>query len=277
MEGWQGMLFRKKDSKVEFTTYEADSLYYDQYIAPQQAPSKKRYKKRVEEIEDYYYQIDDVNEAIKTVDNRNRSNIFVKVIVVLIAYIAFIVIGIFSTSYTTNEIGEKEPQIINFSILKERESFYRLREQYLIIRNIIFRINEIDLQFLENKEGELFMISTQYQDVLPEIDRVLPIARAIVVDTKYNSLKKQAESIYESIAIYLQKMGSSLIENNKTTYEEALTWRKKYFYDFERFRLNLIEFSKIVKIEDKSLVDNLPEIFSLETEMDNFSIDIDKE
>lgn len=273
------MLFKKKKQKLEYTTYEADSLYYEQFIAPQETPSKRKrfYKKKQREPEDYYqedyYQIDNSSE----IENGRRFNISVKAIIAVVIYILFLTVGIFSTSYITNEVGERKPQIINLSILEERENFYKLKEQYLIIKNILFMANEIDEQFLKNREEDLFKISTQYQDILPQIDKVLPVARAIVVDTKYNSLKKQAESIYESIAIYLQKMGSALIDKNKTTYEEALTWRRKYFYDFENFRLNLIEFSKIVKIEDDSLTENLPEIFSLETEMDDFFANTNKQ
>ena len=139
-----------------------------------------------------------------------------------------------------------------------------------MIKSIIAATNEIDEAFLQSSDDDLFKISTQYQDILPQIDKMLPMARAIVVDIKYNSLKKQAESIYESIAIYLQKMGTALIEKNQETFEEALTWRDKYFYDFEQFRLNMIEFSKIVKIEDKSLTEDLPEIFSLTGETDSY-------
>ena len=87
----------------------------------------------------------------------------------------------------------------------------RLRDQYYVIKSIIAATNEIDEAFLQSSDDDLFKISTQYQDILPQIDKMLPMARAIVVDIKYNSLKKQAESIYESIAIYLQKMGTALI------------------------------------------------------------------
>lgn len=262
------MLFkRKKKQDLNYTTYEADSYYYEQFIA-QEAQPQKTYKSISTDEFDDYYSTDDYGVPGKRAGK--RFHVSPKVIVFIVAYILFVAVGAFSTSFTTNEIGERKAQIVDVSMLMERESFYKLREQYLIIKNLLFMINEIDQQFLISGEDELFMISTQYQDILPQIDKVLPVARAIVVDTKYNSLKKQAENIYESIAIYLQKMGSALIEKNDVTFEEALTWRRKYYHDFEKFRLNLIEFSRIVKIEDESLVDNLPEIFSIDTEMDDF-------
>ncbi len=259
------MLFRRKRNDPEYTTYEADDFYYyEQYMNETPSP-RKTFKKPSTKQEDYYG-FDDGN----VVDKERRFNTSVKVIIGLIVYILFITIGIFSTTSITNEIGEKRAQVINLSILEERESFYKLRDQYYVIKSIIAATNEIDEAFLQSSDDDLFKISTQYQDILPQIDKMLPMARAIVVDIKYNSLKKQAESIYESIAIYLQKMGTALIEKNQETFEEALTWKDKYFYDFEQFRLNMIEFSKIVKIEDKSLTEDLPEIFSLTGETDSY-------
>ena len=137
-------------------------------------------------------------------DKERRFNTSVKVIIGLIAYILFITIGIFSTTSITNEIGEKRAQVINLSILEERESFYKLRDQYYVIKSIIAATNEIDEAFLQSSDDDLFKISTQYQDILPQIDKMLPMARAIVVDIKYNSLKNKPK-VFMKVLQYIYR------------------------------------------------------------------------
>lgn len=244
------VLFRKKNKFPEYTTYEADEYYYEEYINPNSS-----YKKIKNTSYDNYGSFDDIDDR--------RINLSTKVIVAIALYTSFLIIGIMSTTIVTNEIGEKEAIVVTVSMMEERESYYKIREHYHIIKNLINQVNELDMLFLQINDEELFSLSTQYQDLLPQIDKALPLARAIAVDPKYRNLKKQAESIYESIAIYLQKIGSALAEKNKITFDEAVTWRDKYFYDFEQFRVNMIEFAKMVRLEDQSLIEDLPEIFSI--------------
>lgn len=267
------MLFKRKNKEPEYTTYEADEYYYEEYIAKTQEPPKKprRTLKTPSYDEGYGYEGNYSLESFEDDETQRRlSNLSSKILVALVLYGFFLGIGFVSTSSYPNEIGEEKALVVNIAMLEERENYYSVRDQYSVLKSIVMQVNEIDEMFNQSNEEQFFGLAAQYQDVLPQIDKMLPLARAMSIDPKYRNLKNQSVSIYESIAIYLQKMGTALIEKNTTAFEEAITWREKYLYDFEQFRHNMIEFSKMVKIEDDNLVENLPEIFPLDTERISF-------
>ena len=171
--------------------------------------------------------------------------------------------GVFSTSFVSNEIGDKKPQIIDIETRENRVSYDKLKTQYFVLNRILTQITVTDREFMASSQDEFFIMSTKYQDYLPQIDKALPGAKALTVETKYGSIKKQVETVYNDIAVFLQKMGAGLANKDLKSYEEAITWRDKAFYDFDQLRLNMIEFSKIVKVDPEVFMEDLPDLFPL--------------
>ena len=253
--------WNKRKEELEYTRYEADDFYYqDEYSEPQIERKTTKRKKRKKKTEDLYYDEFEIEE------DGLRSKLLQKVIIIASIYLLFIAIGAFSTPFIPNEVGKKEAHVVNIETRKNRESFNKINAQYIALKSLLFEINQIDLEFLESVEGRdnFFAMSTKYQDLLPQIDKVLPGAKAMVLDHKYTSLKNQVLEIYEDIAIYLQKMGTALSSDDMTSFNEAISWRDKAYQDFEKLRLNLMEFAKLVKINPEIFTEDLPEIFPLE-------------
>lgn len=244
----------KKKKKVEYTTYEADELYYQETIEEINPPQNRRRDKKNRQSRGRDESSYGLYKRKAAPVNEKGVGLFSKITLIIVAaYILFLVTGIITTTYTEGGDGKKRAQVITIAMMKERESFYKIKEHYHKMQNLIIDIEETDAVLANSEDEDWFKISVKYQDILPRIDKILPSARAMDVNFKYENIKNQVGGIYESIAIYLQKMGTALIDKNATTYEEALTWQAKYKYDFEQFRLNMIEFAKMVNIQDEEL------------------------
>lgn len=237
------MFFKKKK---DYAMYEADAYYDDS---------------------DYIYNSDNISsEDTKTIENsvlklsyeKRPSLITTKVTVVVILYIVFLAIGIFSTSFFTNELGIKEAQIVTVTLREERESYYLLRKQYFIIKELLNEIQKIDNKLGETDENQYFVYATEYDNLLTGIDDNLTLAKGLAVDPKYRILQAQIVELYQQdISIYLQKMGIALSKKDAVILEEALSWRDQMFSDFEQLEKNMVTFAKVVKLEDKQLYDDL--------------------
>lgn len=219
------MWFRKKD--VDYTTYEADEAYYDDTME---------------------------NEDSASWDKRSFA-VSTKIVVALIIYVFFLVIGIFSTSFVSNPVtGVKEAQIITVQMHEEHVSYNLLKEQYLIIRDLLTQTQKIDSGFQESHGDQSFIYATKYENLLSVIDKNIPKAKGLAVDSKYNTLLNQVVNIYTNdLAIYLQKMTTALSQQDQTAFLEAMSWREQTITDFEKLRKNMKAFASAVKIEDQDL------------------------
>lgn len=222
--------FFKKGKDVDYTIYEADEYYAETYEDEDSASS--------------------------------GTPLFfsTKIALVVMGYVFFLVIGIFSTSFITNPItGHKEAQIITVQLREERRSYALLKEHYLIIRDLLQKTQEIDNDFQKAEKDQSFVYATKYESLLPLIDQNIPRAKGLAVDSKYRTLLNQVVNIYTNdLPIYLQKMATALSQQDQTTFLEAMSWREQTIEDFERLRENMKAFAGIVKLEDKDLEQPVP-------------------
>jgi hypothetical protein len=263
------MWFKKKQ-EPEYKRFEADSYYYEEnyideysynYEEPKEQKKRKKEKKAKEpkrakrqESPNYYVQ------SVEDLQGKRRSKKLLVFLTVLFLYIAFIGVGYLSTSFVENEVGEKAPQVADLKMREDRENFAMLRAEYYALTNTMEKINEIDDELgVTGKDGH-FLISTKYYETLPDVDSTLPKLKALDIDQKFANIQVQTVGVYESIAIYLQKMGKSLAEGDEVAFDEAMTWREQFIGDYLNLSMNLREFARLVRIDTKTIEDKTIEM-----------------
>lgn len=254
-------MFRKKNKEPEYTFYEADDFYADEHMNEYAPRKKKKGRGNKNGEADSYY-----NESYEEYEKNAKTNRSTKIIIVIAVYAIFVIIGVFSTSFMTNEVGKREAQIIDVRLREERENYYTLKAQYFAIKDLLVMVQETDNKLAKSADENTFVYSTEYQNILSNLDKqgYLPTAKSMVVSDKYSTLKKQTVTIYDDLSYYLQKMSAALSNRDNEQLNQALSWRKKTFDDFENFRSNMREFSKLIKIEEAEFENTQP-IFSTKT------------
>lgn len=163
-------------------------------------------------------------------------------------YISFLGIGFFSTNYLVDESGKSVPQVANVAMREDREVYRKLNEHYLILCELMEQCAAIDAKIPVTSSENLFLLATEYESLLPVIDKQITRARGLAIPSKYNSLKTQIATIYDSVSIYLQKMGTALTEKNSTALSEAISWQEKAAADLAQFEINMQAFADMVRL-----------------------------
>lgn len=198
--------------------------------------------------DDFLYE----DEDYESYENDRQNNFKLKLIAITMFYVCFLVLGIFSTSFTINNVGEKEAQVVTVNLREEREYYFEIREHYFTLTNLMMEIETIDQRLTSANEAAYFEISTQYSDKLTIINSRITSAKALNMPKKYESIKNQAISLYDVSSIYLQKISSALVSKDNKTLEEAITWKETMHNEYASFKNNMFNFSKMIKLNDKT-------------------------
>lgn len=240
------MLFRKKDN-FDIPRYEADDEYYmeNYYYTDQTYPRNPGKPKKGKMNDDYYY---DVYEEYKSSDKSRKIK---KILIGLGIYLAFLTLGICSTSFTVNELGHKEAQIVTVTLREERRYYDLLAKEYNYMAQMIEDIKKLDQRFLNGEWTEnAFALAAEYEDLLPTIDIRLPRVKALEVPQKYNVIKTAMVNLYkDDIALYLQNMSKALATNNATALKNAVSWSQEISIHLRQLQNNLSELAMIVKLD----------------------------
>lgn len=221
-------------------------------------PFKKKEEYTFYEADEYYAENGYEEEPAS---EEERSLLFsTKVVLFIIAYIFFLAIGIFSTSFITDPVtGKREAQVVTVQLHEERKSYELLKEQYMILYELLKKTQEIDSEFFASGSSQPFAYATKYESLLPIIDRNIPRAKGLPVDSKYRTLQNQVVNLYvNDLSIYLQKMSTALAQRDETAFKEGLSWREKTILDYQQLKENMKVFARLVKIEDKDLEKPIP-------------------
>lgn len=207
----------------------------------------KKVNKKVMSKDEYRKMVDEeyMNEAVQ-----KKQRIKTILFSICIIYAFVLIVGIIYTPFYEKD-GQKQGAVITVSIFEERESYNAIREHYVELSKLLIQVNNIDSKMKNATPNDYFDLSSQYQALLPEIDKSLSKAKAMKVDTKYAPIKALVTTTYNDLAIYLQKMGTALNTSSDATFKEAITWNQKSFEDYNALKSNLYQFSDKVKIKEK--------------------------
>ncbi len=175
-------------------------------------------------------------------------------LIVICLYIAFVIFGMLCTEYYIDDNGYRQPIEVNFSYLREREDYRELKKQFDSISELMVDITIIDIH-LSNEEYTGMEAVTYYNKILNEqVDIMIPKITALELGQEQVVMQETMETLLSNdIAVYLQKMVEGLRTGNADSIQTALVWRDKAFSSFEVLRTDMINLSKRVKSDYRSI------------------------
>lgn len=175
-------------------------------------------------------------------------------LIVICLYVAFVVFGMLCTEYYIDDNGYRQPIEVNFSYLSEREDYRELKKQFDGISDLMVDITIIDIH-LSNEEYTSMEAVTYYNKILNEqVDIMIPKITALELGQEQVVMQETMETLLSNdIAVYLQKMVEGLRTGNPDSIQTALVWRDKAFSSFEVLRTDMINLSKRVKSDYRSI------------------------
>lgn len=238
-------MFRRKKNKID-SFWEAnldDSEFYSAPSPNRLVPEGRTRKKNREDYREEYYESE---------ENKRTQRAFWAVVLVA-AYIGFVILGAVSTSYITDPFGNKEAQVITVALREEREFYRTLLGHLMVQQEILKKVYELDERLMTTQPQDYFALATSYQDILDQIDKYIVLAKAMAIPTRYGSLKSQIVDSYNNCAVYLQKIASALSNRDAETLAQALSWRLEAYNSYNRVRDNVATFATMVKIDPASM------------------------
>lgn len=180
-----------------------------------------------------------------------------KIIILIIGgialYIGFLYLGYSSTSFKTNEVGERVGVVVNLSDREGQEDYERLKGYYKAL-GLLF--DEVYLMENNIQTGayDSFTYATKYNEILQKIDSYMSGVVVANVDEKYYDMKTSINNSFNNFAIYCQKMNTALTNDSYEQYLQANTWLKTSEQSYEELSQKFLDFGNSVKIyNDKDL------------------------
>ena len=201
-------------------------------------------------------------EKEKPATKREKLHRFVKrhwlksLLLLLCGYLLFFIFGMLVSDYYIDENGVRQPIVLSFDYMKEREDYRQLRQHYDAISDLIIDITVIDIH-LANEDITNMEAATQYTALLNEkVDIMIPKITAMELSDDQVVLQKSMETLLSNdIAVYLQKMIEGVKTGNPDSIKTGLTWRDKFLSSFDVIRNDMILLCGRVKADSTDIKD----------------------
>lgn len=233
-------MFRKKNDD-HYYTYEADEPfeYEDSYVQRNNGNYDHDYN-----TTNYHDECEYESTSKGKISSKST-----KILIVTGVYIVFLIIGIFTTTYTKTIDGKNQAQIISVSLRQEREEYYKLREHYLTLKEIIAEINNIDSQLSKSDSGDIYSFTLKYEDIVPAIKNDMSLAENMPLRS-HISLKDLLITVYQDTSNYLTKKSTALTRKDAAMIKDASVLKKTLNENFNQFVEDMKSVSKSVMIDD---------------------------
>lgn len=175
-------------------------------------------------------------------------------LIVLCAYAVFFMFGMLISDYYVDENGIRQPIVLSFDYLNDREDYKQLRRHYDAISDLVVDITIIDIH-LANDEITAMEAATQYASVLNEkVDIMIPKINAMELGEEQIVIQESMETLLSNdIAVYLQKMIDGLKTGNTASINTAMVWRDKFLSAFNVIRGDMTLLCEKVKVDATSI------------------------
>lgn len=169
-------------------------------------------------------------------------------LIVLCSYFVFFLFAMLVSDYFVDENGVRQPIVVSFDYLADREDYTELRTHYDDISSLIVDITIVDIH-LANEDITAMEAATQYSAILNEqVDLMIPKITAMELGDEQVVLQQSMETLLSNdIAVYLQKMIDGLKTGNTDSIHTALVWRDEFLASFDVIRGDMTNLCKRVK------------------------------
>lgn len=167
----------------------------------------------------------------KGTSQRSPSNpngrLWVKILLtIVILYVAFLIIGVISTEYYTDEEGKEIPIKSDIQTLEDRDDYDTLTEYISKAREIMRDITIIDIKLL-NGAINYGQASVQYENILnKQIEIIIPQLKTENIQIRNEHIRQNLQVIFSNdMALYLQLVIKGLNEQDMKSINDAAAWK----------------------------------------------------
>ena len=171
----------------------------------------------------------------------------------IMLYIGFLYLGYSTTSFKTNEVGEKVGVVVTLADRAGQEDYERLKGYYKAL-GLLFDEVYLMEENIQTGAYDSFTYATKYNEILQKIDAYMSGVVVVNIDEKYLDMKNSINGCFNDFAIYCQKMNTALTNDSYEQYLQANTWLKTSEISYENLSQKFLDFGNSVKIyDDKDL------------------------
>ena len=183
-----------------------------------------------------------IDDAAKSVRRQRFVRRFVSalriLVILLSAYLCFLIYGLANTDFIYNDDGKVVPEILTVSDIKKLKEYEQIQAFYLRARIIYEDILRLDYKLSVNPDAEL-SIAMDYTKELEVVDKFLTDIKGAEYDSGYYKLYENMTNWAKTdVALYLQYMSEALTSNNEEAASNALTCRNIVYDDFASISKN---------------------------------------
>lgn len=188
--------------------------------------------------------------------NPNGSLLIKILLIIAILYVLFLILGVLTTEFYTDENGKKVPVTADLTTLEDREDYDNLTYYISQARDIMRDVTIIDIKLL-NGVINYGQAAVQYQAILnDQIETIIPKLKTVQVQTRNEHIKQNIQVIFTNdIALYLQLISKGLTEKNMASINDASAWKESMMQTYQAIDRDILELAKTLHRENSEFFD----------------------
>ena len=196
----------------------------------------------------------------KKMGRKVKKNLIVIILFFVCAYLLFLISGALLTEYyVDSETGTRQPIFVTYSDVVAKNDYKTLKTQFTGLRNILIEVRITEIKY-EDKEIDEYEAANRYENILQEVDLIIPKLSAINVNSERETIKTSMSSCYTTyLAGYLQEMHKGLTTSDAKAVNSALEYRKLMLQSYSDTEIKLKELAESLKLSDEYFNWNLDE------------------
>ena len=218
------------DSQVQ-----ASNLSYRKEL---QAEQEARYERELDESTDRQFKQPSAKGFLERKGLRKAAT---GMMVLLCAYMVFLIFGVISTEYTYDDAGEVVPKRVTVRQISDMREFSVLATQYYSCRSLYEQVLLLDCRYIAaDTQEEKIVIGSEYWKALDTVESLIVQINALTVPSKYENIKSQLLTWTQTyIAVYCQNMSYSISNNSEQDLQRALEYQDLTYNGFRIISTNL--------------------------------------
>lgn len=188
--------------------------------------------------------------------SRDGSRVIKIILILSIVYVLYLIIGVLSTEYYTDENGKKKAIKGDIETLETREDYDILTEYIKQVREIMRDITIVDIK-LANGTMSYGQAAVQYNSILNDrVDVIIPRLKTVEVRTRHEHIKQDIQVILTNdIAFYLQLMNKGLQAQDMTNINDASMWKESMMQTYASIMKDIKEVALVLHREETDFFD----------------------
>lgn len=240
--------YDERNDEVSFPTSQKRNTDPISKVKPLSKDIKEQNKELKQNREDEYEKMLDERPAQferSFKKKEKKSKIIKKAItiglIVLSAYLAFLIYGIATTNYGYNSNNEVVPIRVTYNEIKELKAYQTITTQYFACRQLYEQVLKLDCRYsIASSYEDLVQIASDYWKTLDLMETLDVQINGLDLPSEYDNVKQQLHLwIVEYIKVYCEAMSYSITNNSQDDLSLALEREPLVYNGFSIITANI--------------------------------------